>query len=218
MISSTKMRGSWPLPALLIALSVIPVVAGAFRVTELAGGAQITPENARFFAAPAPVVLHILSASLFCVLGAVQFAPGFRQRRPTWHRASGRVLILCGVAAGLSGLWLTQFYPHVEGDGDVLYGLRLLVGSAIVVCMILGFAAVRRRNIEQHRAWVTRGYALGMGAGTQALLHLPWLVVGKPGEFTRTLLMGGGWIINLAVAEWSLRRSSALPIRHPATA
>jgi hypothetical protein len=125
-------------------------------------------------------------------------------------------LILCGVVAGLSGVWLTQFYPHVEGDGDFLYGLRLLAGSGIVVCMVVGLAAIRRRDIEQHRAWVTRGYALGMGAGTQALLHLAWLgVLGKPGEFSRTVLMGGGWIINLAVAEWSIRRRSVLPMRQP---
>ncbi|MCH7477374.1 MAG: hypothetical protein IIA14_04655, partial [SAR324 cluster bacterium] len=64
------------MPTALIALSVVPVVAGAFRLAGLAGGEEITPENARFFAAPLPVVLHILSASLYCVLGAFQFAPG----------------------------------------------------------------------------------------------------------------------------------------------
>ena len=36
------------------------------------------------FAQPLPVVLHVLSASVYCALGAFQFAPGFRRRRPGW--------------------------------------------------------------------------------------------------------------------------------------
>jgi hypothetical protein len=52
-----------------------------------------------------------------------------------------------------------------------------------------------------------RGYALGLGAGTQVLTHLPWFVLfGKPGELPRLLLMGAGWAINLGVAEWVIRR------------
>jgi hypothetical protein len=55
-----------------------------------------------------------------------------------------------------------------------------------------------------------RGYALGQGAGTQALIFLPWaLIFGTPGALTGELLMGAGWAINLAVAEWIIRRGSA---------
>ena len=52
-----------------------------------------------------------------------------------------------------------------------------------------------------------RGYAIGVGAGTQVLTHLPWFILlGKPGELARGLLMGAGWVINLAVAEWIIRK------------
>jgi uncharacterized membrane protein len=185
-ISSRTFRVGWLLPAGLIALGAIPVAAGGVR---LAGGGPITPENARFFAAPVPVVLHLISAVLFCVVGAFQFAPAFRRRRPGWHRAAGRLLMVCGLVAGLSGLWMTHFYPPVENDGELLYGFRLLFGLAMVACIVLALVAVRGRDIGQHRAWITRGYAIGLGAGTQALVHLPWLLVlGKPGELGRALL------------------------------
>ena len=47
-----------------------------------------------------------------------------------------------------------------------------------------------------------RGYALALGAGTQAVTHLPWyLLPDIQGEVARTLLMAAGWAINLAVAE-----------------
>ena len=60
---------------------------------------------------------------------------------------------------------------------------------------------------DAHGAWMIRAYALGMGAGTQVLTHLPWfLLAGYPGEWTRAILMGAGWVINVAVAEWIIRK------------
>jgi hypothetical protein len=73
---------TWLVPAALLLLSALPIAAGAFRVSALAGGGQITPANARFYASPVPVVVHIVSASVFAVLGAFQFATGFRRRTP----------------------------------------------------------------------------------------------------------------------------------------
>jgi uncharacterized membrane protein len=208
---------TWLVPALLV-LSAIPLAFGAVRLTQLAGGAEITPANARFFASPLPVVLHILSASVYALLGAFQFAPGFRRRRPGWHRAAGRLLIACGLLVGLSGLWMTLFYPGANGAGELLYALRLLFGSAMVVSIVLGFAAIRRGDVIGHRAWMMRGYAIGLGAGTQVLtLAAGAVIAGPPSELSRALLMGAGWVINLAVAEWAIRKRPACPAR-PASA
>lgn len=203
-------RPEWLVPAALIVLSVVPAVAGTVRLTELTGGVEITPDNARFFASPLPVVLHILSVIPYSILGAFQFAPGFRRRRLRWHRAAGRFLAPCGLAVALSGLWMTLFYPWPEGDGELLYGLRLLFGSAMALSIVLGVAAIRRRDFARHGVWMIRGYAIGLGAGTQVLTHVPWiLILGTPGELPRALLMGAGWVINLVVAEWIIRKRLA---------
>jgi len=208
---------NWLVTALIV-LSVIPLAAGAFRLTQLAGGADITPANARFFAAPLPVVLHIVSAALYIILGAFQFATGFRRRWPGWHRVTGRLVVVCGLLVGLSALWMTLFYPWPKGDGALLYALRLLFGSAMVASIVLGFAAIRRRDVMGHRAWMMRGYALGLGAGTQVLtLLVGELILGPPSELSRALLMGAAWVINLAVAEWAIRTRPAPPAR-PASA
>ena len=59
----------------------------------------------------------------------------------------------------------------------------------------------------RHRAWMTRAYAIGVGAGTQALtLAAGEMIGGPPNELENALLMGAGWMINVAVAEWSIRR------------
>jgi uncharacterized membrane protein len=205
MASSAK--SDWLIPAGLLALSFIPVVAGVVRMTQLTGGAEITPESARFFASPLPVVLHIISVAIYSVLGAFQFSPGFRRRKPSWHRMAGRILVPSGLVAALTGLWMTLFYPWPEFDGPYLYAMRLLVGSAMVLFLYLGYAAVRRRDIPNHRVWMIRAYALAIGAGTQVFTHLPVILFPSiKGELVRTLFMGAGWAINIAVAEWLIAR------------
>ena len=69
---------------------------------------------------------------------------------------------------------------------------------------------------------MTRAYAIGLGAGTQVFTFLPWtLVFGAPGQAMNAVLMGAGWVINLAVAEVVIRRRAAgsgRPSRATATA
>ena len=73
--------------------------------------------------------------------------------------------------------------------------------------IVLGFTTIRRGDVIGHRAWMTRGYAIGLGAATQMLtLMVGEIIAGPPSELSRALLMGAGWVINLAVAEWAIRK------------
>jgi uncharacterized membrane protein len=205
-----KTSTGWPMLAGLLLLSVIPVVAGAFRLTQLAGGPEITSDNARFVASPVPVVLHVVAATVYAILGAFQFSDGLRRRQPGWHRAAGRLLVLCGLVVGLSGLWMTLFYPGPDRANALLVAFRLLFGSAMVASLVLGVTTIRARNVAGHQAWMTRAYAIGLGAGTQALtLMAGELIVGPPDQLSRALLMGAAWVINLVVAERAIRRRRA---------
>jgi uncharacterized membrane protein len=215
---TTRRPADWLIPVALMTLALIPVAAGTFRLTTLAGAAEITPDNVRFFASPVPVVLHILSVTIYSILGAFQFSPGFRRRRPNWHRAAGRILVVAGLVAAFSGLWMAMFYAIVPADSALLHAFRLFFGAAMAGSIIVGFIAVRRRRIDQHQAWMRRAYAIGMGAGTQALIQIPHaMIFGKPDSMTLALLMGGAWILNLVVAEaLILRQRSTVPRLAPA--
>lgn len=200
-----RRRSPWLAPAGLVLLSLIPILAGGVRLSELTGGADITPQNARFFASPIPVATHIVSVTVFSLLGAFQFVPSLRLR--SWHRIAGRVVVPAGLLAALSALWMTLFYPHPDGDGVAVFVLRLVFGSAMVASLGLGLAAVLRRDFVGHGAWMTRAYAIGVAAGTQALLLIPGgILFGFAHEPSRAVLMGAAWILNLVVAELVIRR------------
>jgi uncharacterized membrane protein len=211
MTTKSQSRPSiWRMPAMLVLLSLVPAMAGVARLWELSVGAVITERNARFFAAPLPIVLHILAAIPFSILGAFLFSPSIRRRWPVWHRSVGCLLVALGMVVASTGLWMAVFYSWPNGDGEILYVLRLVFGSAMAIAIVLGIDAIRRRDFVAHGAWMIRGYAIGMGAGTQVLTHIPYIaLVGKPGESTRAVLMGAGWVINVVFAEWIIQKGSA---------
>jgi hypothetical protein len=206
-------KSDWLIPTSLITLSVIPVLASAVRPWEIVSNAQITTENARFLEMPLPILLHIIGFVPYCILGAFQFSPGLRRRKPGMHWATGWLIIPCGLLGALAGLWMTLFYPSADVgmlrfDGPYLYATRLLAGAAMALFLMLGLAAILRRDIPNHKAWMMRSYALGIGAGTQVFTHIPWLLFPSiHGELARALCMGAGWAINLAVAEAMIRRA-----------
>lgn len=219
----TRQRG-WRVPVALVALSAIPVLAGAARLVELAGGPVVIPADARFTASPVAVVVHIVCAVGYALVGSLQLAAGFRRRRPGWHRASGRLLVVAGLGVAGSALWLTLFFPGKDATGDLLYVLRLLFASAMVACIVAGVSAIRRRDVTAHRAWMVRAYAIGLAAGTQAFTEGLGGALFGDNVLALDVSRGLAWVVNLAVAEWIIRRPRAradrarLPARRPVSA
>jgi uncharacterized membrane protein len=206
---NARARAGWWVPASLLALAVIPVLGGTGRLVEVLGGPDVLPTDPRFAASPAPIVVHVVAAIVYAVLGAFQFSARLRRRRPRWHRRAGRLLVALGLAVALSGLWMTLLYPQKAGTGDILYTFRLLASSGMGVSIVLGLAAIRSRDIARHRAWMTRAYALALGAGTQAFTVGFGEAAFGSGVVRTDLMMGAGWVINAAIAEWVIRRPAA---------
>jgi len=132
-----KLRKSeyWILLGLLI-LSFVPCFVGILRLTELGSGTVILVKNPRIDSAPVPVVLHILTAVPYCLLGA-----------PLWHRRAGRSLVLLGIVSAATGLWMTHFYSFsTDLQGSLLYVVRMVIGFAMVSFILLGLVAILKRG------------------------------------------------------------------------
>ena len=206
----TSRPREWWIPASLLALAFVPSAAGAARLVDLSGGR--TTENARFFDLPLPILVHIIGATTYLVLGAFQFMPSLRRARPRWHRWSGRVLVPAGIAGALSGLWMATMSDLPVYDNTALMWLRVVFGSLMVVGLVLGLVAIRRHDVTSHQRWMARAYAVALGAGTQAVVLGPMVfLVEQPGGNLKAVGMGFAWVLNLAVAEWLVRRSQARP-------
>jgi hypothetical protein len=51
-----------------------------------------------------------------------------------------------------------------------------------------------------------RAYAIAINAGTLPFIYLPLIALyGEPGQTVDDLIQLGGWVLNLAAAEWIIR-------------
>ncbi|MXY33881.1 MAG: DUF2306 domain-containing protein, partial [Boseongicola sp. SB0664_bin_43] len=201
---SSISRSGWAFVALIFVYSFVPSIFGLTRVVELSGGPAIAPPNPRAMSAPTPIVIHILSSSLFCLLGALQFLPSLRHAHPFFHRLSGRLVALAGALSALSGLWMTFAYAFPSQlQGPALFWARLLLSSAMLALIAWGVVAIRRRNFHAHGAAMIRAYAIGQGASTQAVFGIFWMIlwgVELMGP-ARDIMMLAAWGVNLIAAE-----------------
>jgi len=196
-------KTEWLVIVGLLLLSFVPCVGGIIRLVELGFGIEIMPLNPRVISEPTPVVIHIAGSIPYCILGIFQFLPTLRIKFPKWHRKCGCLLILLGILAAMTGLWMTHFYEFPNTlQGPLLYWARLSVGFGMIASILIGIVAIIKKNITRHKASMTYAYAIAQGAGTQVIITLPWiLTIGEPSGLLRDILMITAWLINLYVAH-----------------
>ncbi len=201
-------KSEWAILTFIIVYSFIPTFGGLFRVLEFAGGPSIAPDNPRASAIPFPIVLHILSSFLFCLLGVIQFLPSIRRQHPAAHHTFGRIVAVAGCLSAGSGLWMTHFYSFpVSLQGNFLYWARIILGLVMIACIVGSIAAIRSRNIFQHSALMLRAFAIGQGASTQTFAGIGWIILSGT-EATgplRDAMMVSAWALNLLIAELLVR-------------
>ena len=94
-----------------------------------------------------------------------------------------------------------QFFLVMVGFGTL--ALVWLLTAA------LAFARARQRRFDEHRGWMMRSYSLTLAAATVRLAALPILVLTRDPIVAITCTFWS-WILNLVVAEWFIRRRSAV--------
>ena len=206
-----------PLVLALAFCTFIPVMLATVRVVQIPLSA-LPEDSLRLAGVPVAFFLHSLAGLLFGVLGPLQFVRALGLRFGTLHRLSGRVFVLAGAGLALSGLaLLLQVQSITTGLLDAARGV---FGLALIAVLVLGVAAVRAHDMRGHRAWMIRAYAIGMGQGTVALVMFPiYLITGEPPVGLATdLVVVGVWLLNIALAEWVVRRLAVRSTVHQTTA
>lgn len=194
---------SFWIPLGLVCVAAFPAFSGLARLASFAPHGPELPDAPRFADHPAGLAVHIVSALLYTLFGALQFSSALRRRGAVWHRAAGRVVAPAGVAVGLSGLWVMAAYPAAADADPARHAMRIASAVALLTFLALGLLALRRRAYGAHGRWMLRAYAIGIAGGTQAALILPMMFLFdiKTGAGI-TGAMAVGWLINVITAEY----------------
>jgi len=116
------------------------------------------------------LVPHVAGASLALTTGAVQFSSRVRRWNVNFHRITGRIYVAAICVAGPAAI--------VMSHGTPFFTATLVQAGAWMVTASAALLTARNRQIEQHRQWVVRSYAVTF---TFILLH----VVNPTGIWTR---------------------------------
>lgn len=157
------------------------------------------------------LAVHVAGAATALLLGAFQFLPAVRRRKPL-HRWMGRVYATGCVVGGLAGLRLA-FGTTAGTFAGIGFGL-LAVSWIYATTQAWRFA--RERRFDEHRRWMIRSFAMTFAAVTLRL-YLPIApMLGYDFMDGYRLTAWLAWIPNLIVVELWMRRQSARRLQ-PAT-
>ena len=158
---------------------------------------------------------HIFAGGLALIIGPFQFLTRLRDSKPTLHRWMGRIYLICILLGGLSAFIIAP---------GMISGLVGEVGLILLGILWLwtgwnAYRNIRAGNIEIHRDWMTRNYALTFAAVTlRAWLgiligtQVPLLETKYGGDFDALfvevyrVVMWLSWVPNLIIAEMIIHR------------
>lgn len=171
--------------------------------------------DAKFGRWPVTSVLHVVPALLFMLLAPLQFSRGIRARHPWFHRWSGRLLILAAFFFGITGLVLGLVEPYGGGAESVAIGS---VGALLLAALAKAYLAIRRGDVERHRRWMIRVFAIALGVAVVRIVSIPLAYALGPshprGAFALSVWLG--FALSLIGSEIILRFGRRTPERRVA--
>ena len=187
----------WTVVVLSLAISLV-----SYRFVAIGLDAAFDLMQDHIAERPTALLLHVSFAPLALALSPFQMITSLRASRPALHRWMGRITASAIAISAVAGLVLAAGAiadRPVAGLGFGILSLFWITATLLAVY----FALIR--DMDRHRRWMTRSFALTLAALTLRL-QLP-LIMGF-GEIdyasASQVVAWSCWVPNLIIAEYLL--------------
>lgn len=142
---------------------------------------------------------HVVSGMLVILIGPFQFLKRLREKQLSLHRFSGKIYVygvLC--IAAPTGL-IMAFYA----EGGIWSTVAFTIMSLLwFITTLMAIIKIKQHDIEGHKIWMMRSYALSFAAVTLRVL-VPWfsLFIYDNKDLITVSTAWLSWMLNLIVAE-----------------
>ena len=143
-------------------------------------------------AATLSIGIHFAAGGVILVMGCIQVMRKIRELYPRLHRWVGRVYVLSSILAAIGGLVFIVIKGTVGGTimdiGFALYGLLMFW------CAVETIRQARARNLQKHRVWALRLFALAIGSWLYRMEYGFWFLLTDRAGHTKDF---HGWFDNI---------------------
>lgn len=214
-------RRPWIAPLLLVVAAFLAFSVPPYLTFDPANSRLEPPEGNDIYYPL--LVAHVLFGTVAMSTACFQIWPAFRARHRRGHRITGRIYVFAGaLPAGVLGLYVGW---HTAAGPSVRVGN--LVGSALwLVVTIVGLWMARQKRYDEHRRWMSRGFALTMSIALSRVINIPATIVltpqidttfgGSEELMTYSAASIGVWLsplLLLLLTDWLLDRRKPRPRR-----
>ena len=198
--------GTW----IAVVFGCVAALAGWFIVRSALPYFDVSPDQygPYFWSRRWWLVLHIAGGVVALTVGLGQLWSGMTNRVARMHRALGKLYVGCILFGSIGGFYLAL---TISGNPPYAAGLFTLC-VAWVITTSMAVLAVRRRNIPQHREWMTRSYAVTFAFVTFRFGVETLIWQGLPAADAQAIMAWACWSVPLLLLE------PLLQLRRPSTA
>ncbi len=110
------------------------------------------------------LIPHTLAGTFALLIGPINFSSRIRQRHLQLHRILGRVYVISVLVGAFTGIALAWGRPGLPGTS--------MQAAAWIVCTTAAVITARNRQVDQHRQWMARSYAITFTFVSSRVLNL----------------------------------------------
>jgi len=125
--------------------------------------------------ASAGIGLHFFAGAVLLLFGPIQLISQVRAKAPVVHRWIGRIYALAAFLAGVGGLTFIAIKGTVGGM-PMTVGFAMY-GGLMVIAAVQTVRHAMARNIDVHRAWAVRLFALAIGSWLYRMCYGFWFLL-----------------------------------------
>ncbi|WP_219806390.1 MULTISPECIES: DUF2306 domain-containing protein [unclassified Streptomyces] len=206
-------RRQWTLWSLL-AVSAVGIAVFAVR-PYLTGDPDVStiPLNPDYAPHYLSIVVHAIPGSLALLIGPFQFLTGLRVRYPKAHRIAGQVYMACVVVGSAAALFAATFTISGFAAKVAFY----IMTAAWLYTLAKAYRTIRRGEVQLHRIWMIRNYALTFAAVTLRLYLGGGLLLQGPFPSLTfdDIYIASVWasfLVNVLVAEYFIVNRTLAPL------
>ncbi|OPA79140.1 hypothetical protein BVG16_08570 [Paenibacillus selenitireducens] len=180
---------------------------GVLRASD-AGLIAFKLQKPNFHLTPWVYVLyaHIVTAMLALIIGPFQIFLKPSKARIRQHRLLGYVYIISVTVSGIVSLYLSLF-----ATGGWIAGLGFMgLDGLWVATTWIALRKIMRKDIQAHKAWMLRSYALTFAAVTLRIWLAPLVLLFGDFEAGYRVVAWFCWVPNLLVIEAVIRKKASL--------